>query len=136
MSGIIPKVYSVEEAPMSLVEVHARLGNTALYFMIIMALWGLWRFFRKQGLDGSYWGALVIGEILIVAQGLLGGYLWLSGLRPARGIHLLYGIISVLVIPGVYAYTQGEQKRRTMMIYAVALLILAALVVRAIMTAT
>ena len=121
---------------MSLVEVHARLGNTALYYMIIMALWGLWRFFRKQGLDSSYWGALVIGEILIVAQGLLGGYLWLSGLRPARGIHLLYGIISVLVIPGVYAYTQGEQKRRAMMIYAVALLILAALVVRAIMTAT
>ena len=121
---------------MSLVEVHARLGNTALYYMIIMALWGVWRFVRKQGLDSSYWGALVIGEILIVAQGLLGGYLWLSGLRPARGIHLLYGIISVLVIPGVYAYTQGEQKRRAMIIYGIALLVLVGLILRAIMTAT
>jgi hypothetical protein len=121
---------------MSLVEVHARLGNTALYYMIIMALWGFWRFFRKQDLDSNYWGALVIGEILIVAQGLLGGYLWLSGLRPGRWIHILYGVVSALVIPGVYAYTQGEQQRRAMVIYGVSLLILVALILRAIMTAT
>src|SRR5512134_3536106 len=106
---------------MSLADIHARLGNTAMYYAIILGLWGLWRYFRKQGLDSNYWGALVIGEILIIAQGLLGAYLWLSGARPGRGIHILYGVVSALVIPGLYAYTQGDDRRRVMLIYGVAL---------------
>ena len=120
---------------MSLTELHARLGNTAVYYMVIMAGWGLWRFFRKQGLDSNYWGALVIGEIIILLQGGLGAYLWLSGLRPGRGIHILYGVVSALVIPGIYAYTQGNEKRRVMLVYGIGLLILVGLILRAIMTA-
>jgi hypothetical protein len=120
---------------MSLSDIHARLGNTAMYYMIIMAVWGLWRYFRKQGLDSNYWGALVIGEILIVIQGLLGGYLWLSGLRPGRGIHILYGIAAALVIPGVYAFTQGDDRRRVMLIYGISLLFLVGLIIRAVSTA-
>lgn len=120
---------------MSLPEIHARLGNTALYYLIAMAIWGLWRVLRRQGVDSSYWGALVIGEILILLQGGLGGYMWLSGLRPGRTIHLLYGIVGALIIPGVYAYTKGESDRRVMMIYAFALLFAVGILLRAIMTA-
>ena len=120
---------------MSLGEIHGRLGYTAMYFMILMAVWGLWRFFRKQGVDSNYWGALAIGEILILAQGLLGGYLWIIGERPGRSIHILYGIVTALVIPGVYAYTKGDEQRRAILIYGVALLISALLILRAITTA-
>jgi hypothetical protein len=120
---------------MSLSDIHARLGNTAMYYMIIMAVWGLWRYFRKQGLDSNYWGALVIGEILIVLQGLLGGYLWLAGLRPGRGIHILYGIAAALVIPGVYAFTHGDDRQRVMLIYGISLLFLVGLIIRAVSTA-
>ncbi len=42
-------------------------------FMILMAVWGLWRFFRKQGVDSNYWGALVNGEILIACPRVTGG---------------------------------------------------------------
>lgn len=120
---------------MPLGEIHGRLGYTALYFMVLMAVWGLWRFFRKQGVDSNYWGALVIGEILIVLQGLFGAYLWIIGERPGRSIHILYGIITALVIPGVYAYTKGDEHRQAILIYGVALLVAALLVVRAITTA-
>jgi len=121
---------------MSLPEIHARLGNTALFFVLALALWGLWRAIRKQGLDSNYWGALLIGEILILLQGGLGAYLWLSGERPGRGIHILYGIVAALVIPGIYAYTKGDEDRRVMTIYGVTLLITVGIVLRAIMTAT
>src|SRR4030067_2262579 len=95
---------------MSLVEIHGRLANTSLIFFLIMAVWGFWRFFRRQGLGASYWGALVIAEVLIVTQGGLGAYLWISGLRPLRGfIHILYGGASVLAIPLVYSYTKGRE---------------------------
>lgn len=120
---------------MSIVEFHARLGNTALYYMIIMAGWGLWRYSRKQGLDSNYWGALLIGEILIVVQDLLGGFLWLSGLRPGQPIHLLYGVASALVIPGIWAYTQDSDQRRKILAYSIALLVLIGILLRAISTA-
>lgn len=120
---------------MSLAEVHARLGLTALYFMVFMALWGFWRFFRKQGVNSNYWGALLIGEMLIIAQGLLGAYLFIIGARPERSIHILYGVVTALVIPGVYAYTKGDEQRRSMLIYSSALLISVLLILRAITTA-
>jgi len=120
---------------MSLSDVHGRLANTALFFMIFMALCGLWRLLRKQGLSSNYWGALVIGEILVIVQGLLGGYLWLIGLRPDRSIHILYGVVAALVIPAIYAFTKGGQERREMLIYAVALLFMVGILIRAMGTA-
>lgn len=120
---------------MALGEIHGRLGTTTLYFFLILGVWGLWRYIRKQDVSSNYWGALVIGEILVVFQGLFGGYLWLIGERPGRSIHILYGIISALVIPAVYAYTKGDEKRPVLLIYAASLLVGALLIIRAITTA-
>jgi hypothetical protein len=120
---------------MSLADFHGRLANTALIYFGVLAVWGIWRFIRKQGLDSSYWGALVIAEILIVLQGILGVILLIGGDRPGRWVHILYGVVTILVIPGVYAYTKGEADRRVMAIYAVTLLISVGIILRAIMTA-
>jgi CDP-diglyceride synthetase len=120
---------------MTLVELHARLANTALFFCIIMGLWGTWRFLRKHGMDGSYWGAAVIAEVLILVQGALGAYLWIIGLRPARNIHVLYGIVAALAIPLIFFYTKGREERPEMLMYAVGFLILAGLLLRAMSTA-
>lgn len=121
---------------MSLVEVHARLANTLLLYVILLAVWGLWRFIRREGVGSSYWGALVIAEILVIIQGLLGAYLWfVNTLRPERGgIHILYGVISALAIPAVYVYTKGGDERREMLVYAAVLLFTVGLVLRAIST--
>jgi hypothetical protein len=120
---------------MSLVDFHGRIGNTALFYAIIMAVWALWRFFRRQGLDSSYWGAALIAEILFLAQVALGLFLWISGMGQLAAVHLLYGIVSILVIPGVYVYTRGDEERRAMLIYAVSFLFLVGIVLRAIATA-
>lgn len=124
---------------MTLVEVHGRLANTALFFTLAMAVWGLFRYFRKQGLDSSYWGALIIGEILYLVQGALGAYLFFSGVGNLTGryIHILYGVVSVLVIPSVFAFTrgEGEGERRVQLVYAVALLFLVGILIRARATA-
>jgi len=120
---------------MSLADIHGRLANTALVYFGILAVWGLWRTLRKQGLDSSYWGALVIAEILIVIQGILGVILLIGGDRPGRWVHILYGVVTILVIPGLYAYTKGEADRRVMAIYAITLLISIGIILRAIMTA-
>ena len=121
---------------MSLPEVHARLATTAMIYCILMALWGLWRFFRGQGITGGYFGAVVIAELLLVVQGLIGLILWFgAGISRPGWVHWLYGIVLLLGAPVVYAYTKGRQERPEMLLYAVAYIIMIALVLRAMMTA-
>lgn len=121
---------------MPLEEIHARLANTALLYVAAMALWGFWRFFRKQGVDSSYFGALALAELVFLSQGALGIYLWASGIGvPARGwVHVLYGVVSVLVAPGIYLYTKGDEGRRTMLIYALGFLFLVGIALRSMAT--
>ncbi len=121
---------------MQLSEVHARLANTAMIYCIIMAIWGLWRFFRGQGLSGGYFGAVVVAEILLAVQGLLGLILWFGAgtYRPGY-VHWIYGLVLVMGAPIVYAYTKGRQDRPEMLLYAVAFIIMIALVLRGIATA-
>ena len=115
--------------------IHSRLAMTVLYYCSALALWGLWRFFRRQGIDSNYWGALAIGEVLLIAQGVLGVILLLgAGASPGRSIHILYGAIGALTIPAVYVYTKGGDQRRDMLIYAVVMLFQVAILVRALMT--
>lgn len=119
---------------MSLVEIHDRLGNTAMLYCLILSLWGFLRYFRGKGLEGSFWGALAIAELLLLIQGGMGAYLWLIGLRPARTIHILYGIVGVLGIPMVFAFTKGRDQRPEMLMHAVTLLFLFGILLRALTT--
>jgi len=121
---------------MTLVDIHSRLGNTALLYTIIMAAWGLWRYLRRQGVDSNYWGALVVAEVLYLIQAGLGAYLYFSGIgQLGRGVHILYGVVSVLVLPGVFMYTRGNEERRAVLVYGAGFLFLVGIVLRAIATA-
>ena len=74
--------------------VHSTLSNTIWLFFLILGLWGLFRGIRRQGIDGSYLGAMVIGEILYAVQGVLGLILWMGGFLPGVDrptMHILYG---------------------------------------------
>lgn len=118
---------------MSIIEIHGRLGNTALLFTIILAVWGLWRFFRRQGVDSNYWGALVIGELLLLVQAALGAFIYLSGIGhlTRQYMHILYGVVSVLVIPTVFAFTRGDDRHRVSLVYGAALLFNMGVIMRA-----
>lgn len=114
---------------------HRGLANSAQLYFFAVAFWGIWRFIRNQGVDPSYRGALAIAEILIVLQGFTGLVLFLSGYSPARGtIHILYGIMSALILPAVFVYIKGGEDRSEMLIYAAAVLVSAILIMRAILT--
>lgn len=114
---------------------HQGIANMAMLYFIALSIWGFWRFMRKKGPDSSYWGALVIAEILVVAEALLGAYLWLIGARPPRGgVHVMYGLLIPAVIPLIYAFTRGGDKRRESLVYGASLLFAVGLILRAITT--
>ncbi len=93
---------------MSLIEIHARLTTTATLFIGFIGLWALFFRFRSRPLDASWYGAAMIGELLLVAQVLLGAYMYygqgLSVALPRPFMHILYGIVSVITIPAAQSY--------------------------------
>ena len=123
---------NIREQIMSVFEIHGRLGNTALLYTIIMAGWALWRFYRCQGINSNFWGSLVILELILLVQGALGGYIYLGGIShlSRQFMHMLYGIVSLLVIPVVFSFTRGDDRRRVMLVYGIALLGQAVVILR------
>jgi hypothetical protein len=100
----------------SLVELHARLGNAAVLFVLVCGLWGLIGYLRGQPVSPSFWGALVVG------------------LRPGQLIHFLYGVLTVLSLPTAYAYSRGRSGRRESLLYGLVCLFIFGLALRAMTT--
>ena len=119
---------------MSLVDLHCRVALSSLFFAFALGAWGALSFARARGVSGNFVGALVIGEILVLAEGLVGLLLVVTGHWPADALHFLYGVVIAICWPGVYAYTHGETSRREMGIYALVSFFIFGLAIRALMT--
>src|SRR5689334_9683104 len=98
---------------------HARLLFTILLFFGALSIWGLFNALRGSGVSAGYRGALAIGELLMLAEFLLGVIAFLSGGQPYRpSIHILYGVVAIITLPGTFAYTRGRDGRTEQLIYA------------------
>jgi hypothetical protein len=92
---------------MSLAQIHDGLANTTVLFVAALGIWALVLRFTSRPLNSGWFGAALMGEILIIAQGALGGLLYLQGLdtelaRPF--MHILYGVVAVICLPAAQSY--------------------------------
>lgn len=118
-----------------LLTMHARLLVTILLFFGALTIWGVLGFLRGRGVSGGYRGALAIGELLLLAQALIGLLLLIAGQQAARpGLHILYGLVAVVALPGTFSYTRGRDARYEQMIYALVCLFLCGIALRALET--
>jgi hypothetical protein len=103
---------------MTLEGLHNLLSTSVTLYTLFIVLWTLAKYLRKQTTGGDYLGAIATGEILIVAQAIVGGILWFSDLRPGRSeIHLLYGAVALLTWPAAYAFTRRQEGRNETFIW-------------------
>lgn len=117
-------------------EVHRVLSNTIWMFYLAIGLWGLYRALRGRAVDGSYFGAVAVIQIVIVVQAILGVILYLSGARPGRElVHYLYAAFGVVFLPGLFAYLRGDDSNQAQWIYALASLFMFGVILRIIGTA-
>ena len=119
---------------MFLTDVHCRVGLAVIFFAFALGVWGALAFLRRRGVTGSYFGALLIGEILMLAQAVLGVALIFTGRFPMDGLHILYGVVIPLSWAAVYVYTRGAQTQREMAIYSIMSFFIMGLGIRGIMT--
>lgn len=119
--------------------IHGALSNTTWIFFLILGLWGLFRAIRGQAVNGNYLGAAFIGQLLFVAQTVLGVLLWIGGnnanlQRP--GIHLLYGVFALIFLPFIYlSVLRGDDTNRAQWVLAFTTLFLFGIALRGISTA-
>ena len=103
---------------LSLTFVHQRLSTAVYLLTAIAGLWGVALYLRHATMTGQYWGILACLQVLFVAQAGVGVALWLSGSHPARSLHFLYGIVSLISLPGFYLASRGREDRRATLNFA------------------
>jgi hypothetical protein len=117
-------------------EIHRVISNTIWMFYLAIAIWGIYRAIRGMSVDGSYFGAIAVIQIVVLLQVILGGVLYFDGGRPGRElVHYLYGAFSVVFLPGLFAYLRGDDSNSAQWIYALASLFMFGVTLRIIGTA-
>ena len=110
----------------TLITIHGTFANTIRLFFLFLGVWGLFRAVRGQDVDGSYLGALVLGVIIFVVQGIMGVILWINGFMavvPRPEMHILYGVFPIVFIPFVYlSMLKGDTSNRGMWVLTFAVL--------------
>ena len=96
---------------------HQGLSRAALIFTALVGLWSLYHALRNEPLSGRLQGALALCEMLILAQVLTGvalaaGSGWSSLPRPF--LHFLYGAVSLIALPAMYAYASQRADPRAL----------------------
>lgn len=119
---------------MDALQLHARLAEAVTIYLAALGAWGLLLAARGSGPSASYRGSIVIVEVVIVAQGLLGAVAWPTR-GPADWIHVLYGLALALALPLAASAVREGSPRRTALTLALASLFAAGLAIRGITTA-
>jgi hypothetical protein len=118
--------------------IHQVLSNSIWLFFLALGIWGLFRAIRGLGIDGSYLGAAVIGQLLFVVQAILGFILWFGGRRVLLAdpsMHMLYGVFALVFLPFVYlVWLRGDDSNRGMWIMGFATMFLFGIALRSIAT--
>ena len=118
-----------------LVELHRALFGAVVLYALVCMVWGFGLAVRRRPNSASYRGALRLAELLILAEVIIGALTFLSGKRPPDGLHFVYGIVILLVIPAGEAFGgQWWNGRKESLVTAVGCLLAGALAVRAAMT--
>ncbi len=113
---------------------HDRLATTVILFFAVAGMWGLLEFVRGGALSGSIAGILVIGQGLVMVQGLFGVVLFLAGYRPTTIVHVLYGVTAALVLPFLWSYVRDRAPRQGLLLYSLVALFIVGLAIRGMAT--
>jgi len=103
---------------MTIPQIHASLAQSATIFMGVLSVWTVYYAVRNKELDGNWYGAAVIGELLMLAQFSLGFYIYFTGDHdlPRPFLHILYAVATVITLPAAYGYLSRMMEGRAMTI--------------------
>ena len=107
---------------MALSDIHGLLSRAIVMFAVVAGVYGLYLYFRKRPVTPSYWGIIVVGNLMTLGQGAIGLLMALSGAQTREWVHILYGVTAVMWIPIINfinsQFNKGEHNVRETLIVA------------------
>ena len=114
---------------------HGRLAVALVLYYAAVGLWGLFLGARNEAPTPGFRGAVVIGVLGSIAQGVLGLAALLFGRAPADSLHVLYGAALVVAMPLAATLIRERTARGQSLALGFAALFTAGLAIRGIITA-
>jgi hypothetical protein len=112
-------------------DVHGLLARVVLVLVVVTAAWSAALVAGRRPIRPALVGGLVWIVILTATSGLLGVADALARGAPRDALHIVYGILATLVLPGAWAIARTRpDPRRTALVVAVATIVEVILVVR------
>ena len=112
-------------------DVHGLLARVVLVLVVLTAAWSAVLVAGRRPIRPALAGGLAWIVILVSATGLLGIASAAAAGWPTDPLHIVYGVLAVLVLPGTWAITRNRaDPRRTALILGVASIVQVILVVR------
>jgi len=102
--------------------------------MLICGVWGVLAHFGRLPNDGRYYSTLVLAELLVIVQLLLGVLLLIEGRLPRDILHIAYGGLAAMVLPAAYGFA-NRRGWSTALASGLATLFIFGLAIRAFTTA-
>ena len=118
---------------MDVLTLHGRLGIALGLYFTALGVWGVVLGALGSGPSPSFRGAIVIAELVVLAQGVLGIVLYMR--TGTEWIHALYGLALLVAMPLAATIVRDYTPRRMSLFLGLAALFAAGLVVRGITTA-
>lgn len=109
---------------------HGRLAVALMLYLLVLGAWALVLWRRGAGASPAYRGALVVAEVVALAQGIFGVALW----PPRDWVHVLYGLSIAVTLPFAYTYARERTGGAQSLVYGVASLFAFGLALRGIFT--
>jgi len=116
-------------------EIHGLAAQVTLVLVIIVAGWAVTLGLLRRPLPPLLLGGLGWAFLLLAGTSLLGVMVVLTDAPPADPLHIVYGLLAVAVLPGAWAIARmRDDPRRTVVVLAIASLVLLILVFRSFQT--
>jgi hypothetical protein len=100
--------------------IHQALAVAALIAVIVVVIWTLVLVVTKRTPGRAYARAQASMVGLVALAAVLGALLFISGARPADGLHLLYGAVAILLIPFARSFLRGVDRRDNLILLVAA----------------
>lgn len=105
---------------MDLNDIHSILFNANILFSLFMGIWAAVMAARNESISGNFWGAVATLSIQASLVLLVGGVMYLQGLRPPRPtIYLLYMLWLIIIMPGLFTLLRGRDDRQAAIAFAI-----------------
>lgn len=118
-----------------LISMHGRLFTTIMLVFGVLTVWGVLAALGRRGPSDYFMSVLAIGQLLMIAQGLIGTIVWLGGLHASDHVtHVIYGILCVLALPAIFIYVRERNPVSQQWTYSLTCLFLFSIAYRALET--